>query len=313
MDGQERVSRALAGNDLEGIIGASKDLIETVAKAVIDSLGGSYGSDVSLPTLALQALDACGQHPAALKGNASLQRLSSSVISAAHAIAELRNTDGTGHGWARRSDLPVAHALFINELAQAWCRWILSGASRVLETRADLDDALTAISGARVFSRGDLPAFLQELKLPELGEDDQRKLGLAVARRWSVNRTFMPQVDVIQPLANGEHEYPSAFCEGIVEGLFLDHNGNLRITPDDAELALTIGLRFSGKRPERVFQRLADRVADALPSAMFSQQLQRGVVDLSRDLAVAQKNPSLQRSLNRIADRVDGFQRPDSG
>lgn len=310
VDGLARVSRAVSADDVEGIIGASKELIETVAKAVIDSMGGTYGSNVSLRTLASQALESLDQHPAALANNAALQRLSSSMISAGQAIAELRNSDGTGHGRARRSELTVAHAAFIHDVAKAWCRWILAAAGRVLGTRANLEGALTAIGGARVFSRGDLPAFLQELKLTQLGEEDQKKLGLAVARRWSVNRTFMPQVDVIEPLANGEHEYPAAFCEGIIEGLFLDHNGNLRLTPTDTQLALTIGLRLSGPRRERAFQRLADRVGDARPSAVFDEQAQRDVATVTRGIALGQKNRSIQRSLNRIAERIDDFRSP---
>ena len=126
----------------------------------------------------------------ATQGHRPRQRLGSSLATAvAQAMGEIRNTDGTGHGRARRSDLHVADALLARDAAEAWCSWTLATASRIFGTRAGLDQAIVDIGGDRVFSQGNLAAYLDALGLQDLHEADQRKIGLAVARRWTVNGT----------------------------------------------------------------------------------------------------------------------------
>lgn len=45
----QRVDRAEAARDVEAVIGASKELVETVGKSIVDALGGTYGSDIDRP------------------------------------------------------------------------------------------------------------------------------------------------------------------------------------------------------------------------------------------------------------------------
>jgi hypothetical protein len=303
---EDRLQRAVDAADVEGTVGASKELIESVAKAVIDLIGGSYGSDVSVLRLANQTLEALKLHPAALQGRASLQRLGQSLISTVQAIAELRNTDGTGHGRSARSNLDMTHALLCRDVAVTWSRWTIASARRA--DRAPLDEIVGGISGPLSLSRGKLPALLKDIGLEELGDDDQRKVGLAVARRWSVNGTFLPLVDVIQPIARGDVEYPPAFCEGILEGLLLDHNGYLiGQLSDNINLAIDVGRRLPGNRRETAFKSLADRIEDASLSYKVDDEGLDQAAQLWRNLAVQQENATIGESLDRIASRIEGL------
>jgi len=268
---QDRVQRAVDADDVEGIVGASKEMMETVAKVVIDGLGGSYGSEVDLPRLAAQTLDALKLHPAALQGRGPLRQLSQSLISAVQAVAELRNTDGTGHGRSARTNLDKTHALLVRNVADVWCGWVLATSRRA--GRAPLDDFISDIGGGLALSRGRLPRLLAEIGLTELGDNDQRRVGLAVARRWSVNETFLPLTDVIEPIARGEVEYPPAFSEGALEGLLLDHNGRIGIRRSpDIRLAVEVGQRLPGHRRKDAFRGLADRIEVARPSYKFGRR-----------------------------------------
>jgi Abortive infection C-terminus len=301
----ERVDRASSARDVEAIVGGSKELIETVAKAVLDSLGTAYGSNARLATLTGQTLGALKLDPVAIQGRPSLAKLSSSVQSAVQAVAELRNTDGTGHGRATRSNLDLSHADFVQAVALAWCKWILATSRRALGKRGGLDKALADIGGAEVFSRGRLAAYLADLDMTDLAEEDQRRLGLAVARRWTVNQTWMPVEDVIQPLAEGKADYPAAFREGIFEGLLLDNNGYLRTTSDDVGRAVQVGLRLPGDRIEKAFRTLADRVDDATPSQTLDEKARDEVQGRLRALAAEQTLPFVRQALDRLDHRLE--------
>jgi hypothetical protein len=207
---RERVARAAVADDTEGIIGASKDLIEAVAKVVLDAMGGSYGSDTPLPKLAAMAMRALDIDPS----RPALQRLAGSLISVAGSIAELRNSDGTGHGRSAPSTVGGPEAEFVRAAAAAWCGWQLAIAEQRLADSTRIDAALVDISGSRVYSTGQLKAHLDELRLDSAPEAIQRKVGLAVARRWTINGTFMPRIDVIDPLAEGSAEFPAHFRTG---------------------------------------------------------------------------------------------------
>jgi hypothetical protein len=73
-------------------------------------LAGTYGSDVEMPKLARQVRDLLETEPAGLQGRTSLGRLGGGLASTVVGVAELRNTDGTGHGRATPSELDPAHA-----------------------------------------------------------------------------------------------------------------------------------------------------------------------------------------------------------
>lgn len=300
-----RVERASLATDVEQIIGASKELVETVAKAAINALGGTYGSNAPMSTLAHETLAALGMHPSGLGDRPSLRKLGSALTSAVNALAELRNTDGTGHGRALPSNLDPYHATLAQETATSWCRWVLAATHRALRDRIPIGEVVADISGPLTLSRGKLPALLRDLHIDERREDDQFKLGLAVARRWSVNETFMPREDVIEPLAVGKADYPPAFAEGLLEGLLLDHNGFLRIHPIDVPLVVGIAERLPGDRKKRAYEDLATRTGDALLSYAFEEQSQIEVVEELRRLAAERTGSALADVLDTMASRIE--------
>jgi hypothetical protein len=302
----ERMAAASTAKDIEGIVGASKELAETVAKAALDALGGTYGSDVDMPKLAKMVLTELGTHPAGFQGRTPLQRLSQGLVSVVHGLAELRNTDGTGHGRAVPSNLEIGHAEFARDAAVLWCRWVLSACRRVLLERVPLPDVVTEIS-TNIFHRGELPSYLEERRLGELRAEDQRKLGLAVARRWNVGGTFLALEDVIEPLASGKAEYPLAFAEGVVEGLLLDNDGFLKTSDRNVESAVMIALRLPPERARSVFDELAESAGDALLSPNVGDEALDGAVGRAETMAGDLRESPIGDALGRIARQLRGF------
>lgn len=296
-----RIDRAAAAADLEGIIGASKDLVETVAKVVLDVLGQSYGSDTPVQKLASMSMKALGipdERPA-------LQRLGGSMATAAGAIGELRNSDGTGHGRSAPSAINARHAEFARAAASAWCTWMLALAEEKLADTSRFNSALVEIGGERVFRRGALKGYLDELQLDTAPHEVQRKLGLAVARRWTMNSTFMPRLDVIDPLAEGAEDFPLAFQEGLIEGLLLDKDGRVRMDTDDVRKAIEIAMRMRPRMRQATLVQLADHVDEAAAAPSFGHDAQASIAALFRELALENRARDPGHSLSRIAVRLE--------
>lgn len=298
---EARIDRAGVAADLEGIIGASKDLVETVAKVVLDVLGQSYGSDTPVQKLASVSMKALGiaeERPA-------LQRLGGSMATAAGAIGELRNSDGTGHGRSARSTISPRHAEFVRAAAAAWCTWMLLLAEDKLADTSRFNKALAEIGGERVFRRGALKAYLDELRLDAAPREVQRKLGLAVARRWTVNSTFMPRIDVIDPLAEGAEDFPLVFQEGLIEGLLLDRDGRVGMGADDVRKAVEIAMRMRPKVRQETLAQLAEHIDEASAAPSFDHDAQESSAALFRELAVEHQARDPGHALSRIAARLE--------
>jgi len=236
-----------------------------------------------------------------------LQRLGGAIISAASAIAELRNRDGTGHGRSKRSTLSARDAAFASAATEVWCSWVLALTERRLEDTRRFDTALADIGGERVFSKGALKAYLDDLALDKAPDTVQRKLGLAVARRWTMNSTFMPLVDVIEPLAEGSRDFPTAFQDGVIEGLLLDGDGRLRMTSRDVKNSIDIAMRLRPDDRQDVLQRLADHVEEAAPAATFDREAQVEALASFDELASYNQARDPRGALRRIARRLDAL------
>lgn len=298
-----RIERASAATDPEGIIGGAKDLVETVAKVVLDVVGQSYGSDTpvqKLASISMKALGISEERPA-------LHRLGGSMATAAGAIGELRNSDGTGHGRSSPSTINARHAEFVWAAASAWCTWMLTLAEDKLADASRFDSALADIGGERVFRRGALRAYLDELQLDAAPHEVQRKLGLAVARRWTINSTFMPRLDVIDPLAEGAEDFPLTFQEGLIEGLLLDSNGRVRMRADDVRKAVEIAMRMRARARQATLAQLADHIDEAAAAPSFDHDAQASIADLFRELSLEHRRRDPDHALARIATRLEAL------
>lgn len=311
-DGADRLDRAIAAADVEGIVGSSKDLTDSVAKTVITALGGTFGANADLPALGNQVMNVLRLHPAGLQSRPAVQKLSQAMITLINAVAQMRNRDGTGHGRAEPSNLHQSHADLVSKAAVSWGNWALVTGSRVLEGRRRITEAAARIGGPRpdIFTRGGIPELLESLDLSRLNDEDQRQLGMAVGRRWSVGRTFLALEDVITPLAAGEQVYPDEFAAGVILGLFFEQNGFLVATPQEIGLATQIGRRLPVPRRRSLFKQLEEQVIQEAHVA-FGRQAGQLLAEELVGQADIEEDPDTRRSLVGIAVAVDDMGLPD--
>src|SRR6266487_4080593 len=250
----QRVDRAIAAGDVEQIIGAAKDLVECVTKVVIETLGGTYGSDEDLPKLARQALFALKAHPSGFQGGRPLQ-----------------------------------------EFAQAL--------AKVLAGMSELDEAVRDIEWDAAFRMGELRSFLDELHLDQLESEQQRRLGVAVGRRWA-SGTFMVRLDVIEPFVAGESSFPESFAVGLIEGSFIDTNGYIRTNGRCANDAAVVAA-YLGEVGADTLTDLAEKMESAEFSYAFEDEEYWPVVEALRRIAGTAANDRLREALLRMAERID--------
>lgn len=102
-------------NDPDLAIGTAKELVETVAKTILDELGIGYSNQDDLPALVKATRKALRlvpeQVPDSARASDTIRRLLSNLGTVADSLAVLRNAYGTGHGRsAQTGGLEPRHA-----------------------------------------------------------------------------------------------------------------------------------------------------------------------------------------------------------
>lgn len=115
--------------DPAGVVGAVKELIEATAKTVLEHLGETVGRDADLPALLSQTQDLLGLSVSGVSGavdsSAAIKKVLGGLKGIAIGITELRNTEGSGHGRTRVSNLTARHARLAVSAGRAWCEIVL--------------------------------------------------------------------------------------------------------------------------------------------------------------------------------------------
>jgi len=98
-------------------IGSAKELVETVAKHILEENGAGYDASASFQQLVKRALESLNLSveaiPEASKGATALKQVLSGLNQVVGATAELRNLYGTGHGRTRSGGLRPRHAKLV--------------------------------------------------------------------------------------------------------------------------------------------------------------------------------------------------------
>ena len=125
----DRIRNALP-NDPYLAIGATKDMLETTMKTILDDRGNSGPDKLSfseLTTRCLTVLRLSGTLPPAAEGERYVRRIASSAQRMIETANELRNRAGTGHGRVAGKEplVTAADAEFVASVGLILAAWLL--------------------------------------------------------------------------------------------------------------------------------------------------------------------------------------------
>jgi hypothetical protein len=263
-----RLREACGRNDRPLIVGSAKDLVEAVARVVLDVRGEPAGSQ-ELYDAVLGRAHALVEHQPGdgIARDAPVRQAATQAKKMAGLLRELRNTYGTGHG---RATLPTIEDEVLETCIDAsllWVRWVLRRLGALMLGQVDpLIMALTS----EWFTAGELAGRLRAANLPALDPAEQRRLGVAVGQRSSRD-TFVVRIDGVETCANDPDDarWPAAYREGLVIGLFVDPVGQLRV--DEGIRAPRLAAQVLSAHPAAatVVRELADTATQAAWSQWF--------------------------------------------
>ena len=292
--------------DRAAVIGAAKELCECVASVVCVeqaqpiSTGDAFGT---LINAAHVALDRRPGHGAAVER--SVRVIAQSARSIVTELGTLRNEIGTGHGRPVNPMVTRETAAIAEVSAWLWSAWALARLDEVL--RSDVAELIHDLESGGGSRRGLLTQRLAEVGLSSLHSDDQRRLGVAVARRSSIGGTFVVSEAGVEPLRWDAEAWPPSYRSGVAAGLLLDANGRLALRIRFVQdLASIVGVMSIDQ-----WRDLANQAA----SALWTNQLAE---DVDQQHELAQEIDSLAPTLDDVhrrewlllAERLRGSHQP---
>jgi len=128
----ERLRRA--GDDAGQALGSAKDLLEAVAKFVLEELGWPQDGDFN--HLWYLARERLGVHPAQMtiegRGSAQVKKILGATWTIAEQVNELRNLQGAGHGRTLPTGVTPEMALMVVREACSVAQFMLANLDRVV-------------------------------------------------------------------------------------------------------------------------------------------------------------------------------------
>ncbi|WP_329169464.1 abortive infection family protein (plasmid) [Streptomyces sp. NBC_01267] len=263
------MSAAVTSDDRPLIVGSAKELVESVARVTLVSYGrvvadgDEYDKVLGLAHRVIEHVIG-----PAVPGNHPLRQIPDAAKKMAGQLRELRNAYGTGHGRA------VVHGI-TDEVAEAavhaallWTRWALSRLQTVL--LGAVSPLVSDLQSGTVFYGGDLAARLEAANVPRLEKSEQHRLGVAVGQR-AANETNNVRVEGIRACANQPEQWPDAYREGVVQGLFVNEDGQAHAYAA-ASADCVAELLQHHSEPERVLSELSTLLAAASWSLTFQHK-----------------------------------------
>lgn len=286
---EARLDGAVQRADFSGVVGAAKELCESVARVVCAERAQTLSMSEDFNKTILTAHVALDRQPgrgAAVE--ASVREIAQTARTMMTKLGLLRNEVGTGHGYPVLPVVTRETAAMAEQSARLWSTWALARLDEVL--RGEVPGLVQELERSW-WHRGLLAQRFVEVGLNSLHSEDQHRLGVAVAHRSSGGGTFVVRQGGIDPLESDGAAWPANYRAGVAAGLLIDSLGRFALIPQYVRvLSIIVSLMELEE-----WRQLSGQAA----SAPLDVSL-RGDYELRHHLADGMKD---------IADTLDGHHR----
>lgn len=225
---RDRLQRSWESNDFPEALGKAKELVETVAKVVLESAEGTVADEADyVPTVKLAHKALKSQPGVELSQHQDVRAIAQAAQTMATSLGPLRNKFGTGHGRARVPDVSAEMATLGVESALVWCRWALRRLEYLL---ADYPNELVEAVNTGT-TRADLREKFDSTGLAQQSTEIQHRIGVAFGQQSAGGFVNATDVGVDPAIEGGFDDYPIAYRRGLLEGMLLNPAGQVGL-PD---------------------------------------------------------------------------------
>jgi len=224
-----RLATAIKLDDRPWIVGSAKELVEAVARCVIQAKNLIVASNADFSEVLNTAHAALDRQPGRdVSLSPDVRDIAASAKKIVLSVRNLRNDAGTGHGRATITPIDEEKATIVVDAAMLWVRWALRRLEHILLGEAD--NLIAELSGG-IVTRRKLALHLEGSILPDQPVEMQRALGVAFAERAAGGTFVAREVGIDGPTNSTDlRDWPIDYRLGIAEGLTLTSNGFLTLS-----------------------------------------------------------------------------------
>lgn len=257
-----RLEKAVAWQDRPLQLGASKKLVESIARAVLDAKGEAVGKNMDFDPLVNRAHEALERQPGpGISMLPDVRTIASSAKKMVLSVRALRSEYGTGHGRSHLGRLDEEVATVATEAALLWSRWALRRLEHVLVGEADV---LIRAVRETVLSRAYLREHLEAVMLPDQPAPTQHALGVAFGQR-AASGTFVANEAGVRPPAQTSdlNAWPAPYRLGVFEGMVIDRSGSAFLDLERIPILLQVLEPVPKQALDAGLHEVADKVREA--------------------------------------------------
>jgi hypothetical protein len=216
---------AAAASDRPAVVGAAKELIECIARCVLDATENPLEDSANFPKLVRSAQKALQRVAGKdITTSDDVRLIAGSAQNIATAVGALRNDVGTGHGRARVADIDAEMVGIVIDATMLWCRWALRRLGHLLAFYPT--HLIAAVASATNQER--LQRYFNDVRLPEQPRDIQRAIGVAFGRESAGGFGNATAVGVSPAAASPDLDaFPVDYRLGLVEGMVITYGGQI--------------------------------------------------------------------------------------
>lgn len=256
-----RFENAWRSNDRPAAIGAAKDLIECVARAVLDAKGVVMAEDAKFPALISSAQKSLERHPGPdVSASQEIKRIASAAMTMVNSVNTIRNDVGTGHGRSRVLLIDDEMFYVASDAAMLWVRWALRRLKHVLAGRVDL----LIVELHESSSRDSLRRHFDAVCLPDQPPDEQHRLGVSFGQEAGGGYGNARIVGLSGAAESDDlSAWPAEYRLGLAEGMVIDRQGRIGLVDHFVPLFVGVLLPVPPKRVTATIKAIISEVESA--------------------------------------------------